>query len=80
MNVLEMQNAIISKGYVFVEQTFPNGDVSIHFKETDEFNPYKDYDGCYRDEHGWKLGWGRFQRERAWRMAYEWIVLGKREE
>lgn len=76
-SIEDMQNEILALGWVFQEQTFPNGDVVLKFKQTEEFNPYANGPTLMSSD-GWNLGWGRFQRRHAWLQAYDWIVNGNK--
>lgn len=75
MTIPEMQEAILLLGWQFHEHVFLDRTTYIEFTQDRGnlvFNEYPRPADC--------VGWGRFPREQAWRMAYDYIVKGVRNQ
>lgn len=79
----QMQDAIRAKGYQWVEHIFNDGrqdDCILWFSLSRNPHALNDHPAYaeYLDPN--RLGWGRYPRYSAWRQAYDYLVLGIREE
>jgi hypothetical protein len=66
-----MQSAILKAGWRFCEQTFTDGTVMIEFTKDSGNQVFSKF-----PRPADSLGWGRFQRDHAWMMAYDRIING----
>ena len=77
LSIEQIQEAIIKLGYQFNERIYNDGWSKNCFIEfTKDTSPSALSAGTRTTD---TLGWGRFERRKAWEMAYDWIVLGKSE-
>lgn len=78
MSIEEMQEAIIKEGWQWQEHVFNDGDYrDCTISATDDKSPHA-FTHEARDGLLGKVGWGRFPRQKAWEMAYNYIVLKRR--
>jgi hypothetical protein len=73
MGILEMQGVIQGLGWQWQELVFNDGSANncmIEFTQDKSPHALSEYP---RPKD--RLGWGRFPREKAWQMAYDYIVL-----
>lgn len=78
MTILDQQIAIRAKGYQWLEHMFHLKDhrPECSIQLSNSKSPH-----CFtldHEDYDCKLGWGRFDRDYCWQMAYEYIVLGIR--
>jgi hypothetical protein len=78
MTILQMQEAIMAKGWQFKEHVFNDGNPHNCFIEfTQDKSPFALSDSPKPKD---RVGWGRFPRQMAWQMAYGKIIEGNKTE
>lgn len=73
MTIIEKQEAILRLGWQFTEHIYNDwieNNCSLKFSPSQ--SPHALDEG--HDEYYQPIGWGRYDREYAWNMAYEYIV------
>jgi len=75
MNILTIQQRFIDAGFQYLEHIFNDGKANCYIKFSRCQSPHH-FDDCSSKDCVYRkndVGWGRFSREEAWRMAAEWL-------
>jgi hypothetical protein len=82
MTIQQMQDEIIAAGWQFQENVFNDDNPRncyIQFSKSKSphvFSIPREHDSPLWDERKGMKGWGRYERQHAWEMAYNLIIRG----